>query len=99
LPRRSTDKKGRPHLGKKGLVESVAASQADIPPEVTKAVVETVVARLSETLASGREISLRGFGRLIPRYYDKSPSKRLGLLFHPSPQLAARCNPAPPEPL
>lgn len=82
----------RPRLEKRELLELVAGTQADIPPHLTKTVVELFLQSLTEALSYGREVSLRGFGRLIPRHYVNSPGKRLGLLFHPSPRLVDRCN-------
>ena len=73
----------------------VAARHEDIHRDISKAAVEIIIEALSGTLASGRPVSLRGFGRLIPRRYERSANKRFGLLFHPSPRLVERVNPKP----
>jgi hypothetical protein len=76
----------------------VAVRHEDIPREVSRTAVEIVIETLSQSLASGRPVALRGFGRLIPRRYERSASKRFGLLFHPSPRLIERVNPHPKSP-
>ncbi|MDR1037922.1 MAG: hypothetical protein LBT40_15570 [Deltaproteobacteria bacterium] len=75
-------------LSKSGLLAMVSLRVPDIPPQVTRMAVELVLKSVPEALAEGRPVSLRGFGRLIPRRYRGSSTKQLGLLFHPSPRLA-----------
>jgi hypothetical protein len=82
-----------PYLDKRTLAGIVAAALADIPKEISSTVVDLIFARIAQALVEGQEVSLRGFGRIIPRYYKNTPSKRLGVLFHPSPKLTKRCNP------
>jgi hypothetical protein len=89
-------------LKKKGLTSMVAESLQDIPPEITETVMDIIIDRIAQSLADGQEVTLRGFGRIIPRHYQNTPSKKLGLLFHPSPTLTESCNKKadiPPDPL
>ncbi|MDR1313640.1 MAG: hypothetical protein LBQ12_08070 [Deltaproteobacteria bacterium] len=73
---------------KNALLSEVVRRLPDIPPQVTRLAVEIVIQALPDGLAEGRPVSLRGFGRLIPRRYSGSSSKKIGLLFHASPRLA-----------
>jgi nucleoid DNA-binding protein len=83
-------------LNKKALIARVAETRADdIPPHLTATVMELIIGDVAGALSEGREVVLRGFGRIIPRFYHNSPAKRVGLLFHPSPRLTAKCNKAP----
>ncbi|MDR2199386.1 MAG: hypothetical protein LBR53_08045 [Deltaproteobacteria bacterium] len=79
-------------LSKSGLLNLLAQRNPQLPPQVSRLAGELVIDKISESLAEGRSVSLRGFGRLIPRFYFKSASKKLGLLFHPSPRLVSRVN-------
>jgi nucleoid DNA-binding protein len=77
----------------KSALASVAASRSpSIPAQVSRMGVELFLDLVADSLSGGRPVSLRGFGRLIPRFYQASPTKRLGLLFHPSQGLVARIN-------
>jgi nucleoid DNA-binding protein len=76
----------------KKLIGLMIQRHPKIPSKVIKVSVETIFEAISTSLASGQEVSLRKFGRLIPRHYTKSPNKKFGLIFHPSPQLTARVN-------
>jgi hypothetical protein len=84
----------REALTKNGLMALVALRLPDIPPQVTRMAADLIFQAIPEGLAEGRPVSLRGFGRLIPRLYADGSPKKLGLLFHPSPRL---CGPVPPE--
>ncbi|MDR3153706.1 MAG: hypothetical protein LBW85_05395 [Deltaproteobacteria bacterium] len=79
----------REALTKNGLLGLVAARLPDIPPQVTRLAGELILKAIPEGLAAGRPVTLRGFGRLIPRRYGGGSNKKLGLLFRPSPRLAA----------
>jgi hypothetical protein len=76
-------------LSRNCLLGKVIRRVPDVPPQVTRLAMDLVLKTLPEVLAMGRPVTLRGFGRLIPRRYTGSPTKRLGLLFHPSPQLTS----------
>jgi hypothetical protein len=75
-------------LSKNCLLGLVARRLQDVPEQVTLLAGELILEALHDSLAEGRPVSLRGFGSLIPRRYGGA-SKRLGLLFRPSPRLAA----------
>jgi nucleoid DNA-binding protein len=76
----------------KGLIALLANRHPKIPHDVLKVSVETIFDNILSALSSGRPVSLRKFGRLIPRHYTRSPNKKFGLVFHPSPQLTERVN-------
>ena len=82
-------------LKKQDLLSKVAEEHPDIPRQIVETVGDLIIRKISDALAGGQEVSLRGFGRIIPRYYQNTPNKRLGLLFHPSPKLTAKCNQKP----
>jgi nucleoid DNA-binding protein len=65
----------------------VVGLNPELPREVAELAVELFLEAMVDGLAEGREICLRGFGRFIPRFYAKAKTKRLGILFHPSPHL------------
>ncbi|MDR1041381.1 MAG: hypothetical protein LBR80_14725 [Deltaproteobacteria bacterium] len=77
----------REALTKNGLMTMVALRLPDIPPQVTRMAGDLIFQAIHDGLAEGRPVSLRGFGRLIPRLYADGSPKKLGLLFHPSPRL------------
>jgi nucleoid DNA-binding protein len=80
-------------LTKNNLLNLAAKRLPDIPQKVIKLAGEIIFETLQDTLSRGRPVSLRGFGRFIPRHYDGGRSgKRFGLLFHPSPRLVLLVN-------
>ena len=81
-------------LNKRGLLALVASRHEDVHRDISKTSVEIIIETIADALAQGRPVALRGFGRLIPRRYDRSSNKRFGLLFHPSPRLVDLVNDA-----
>jgi hypothetical protein len=69
----------------------------EFPAEMIGLVTREIIETLAGALSTGRQVALRGFGRFQPRRYQKS-TKRLGLIFRPSPELLARLNPRNPAP-
>ncbi len=63
----------------------------EFPSELIQAAIRETITVMARALVQGRPITLRGFGRFQPRRY-RSSTKRLGLLFRPSPELVARLN-------
>jgi nucleoid DNA-binding protein len=74
-------------LKKKDLITRVMDLNRELPTEITQAAAELIVKSIADSLAEGREVCLRGFGRFIPRFYPETRKKKIGLLFHPSPRL------------
>ncbi|MDR2338742.1 MAG: hypothetical protein LBF40_01180 [Deltaproteobacteria bacterium] len=85
-------------LTKSGLLNLLVHCNPQLPPQVTRLGGELVLEKIADSLSTGRVVSLRGFGRLIPRFYKHSNTKKLGMLFHPSPQLVRRVNGFEPGP-
>ncbi|MDR2386385.1 MAG: hypothetical protein LBE80_02220 [Deltaproteobacteria bacterium] len=86
--------KGLPHsILLKRLVEKCE----DFPPDVTALAMEVILENLNFALGLGRPVTLRGFGRLIPRKYPGQGRKRFGLVFRASPKLSRRLNPQTPD--
>ncbi|MDR2368172.1 MAG: hypothetical protein LBF58_08715 [Deltaproteobacteria bacterium] len=86
----------------KGLDEATILSRLlslcpDYPQAVTSTAMELILASARESLAQGRAVTLRSFGRLIPRRYHSSGPKKFGLVFRASPKLNRRLNPATPK--
>jgi nucleoid DNA-binding protein len=80
-------------LTKNNLLNLAAKRLPDIPQKVTKLAGEIIFETLLDALGRGRPVSLRGFGRFIPRHYNGGRSgKKFGLLFHPSPRLLSLVN-------
>jgi hypothetical protein len=79
-------------LSKTALLNLLVKNTPSIPQQITRMAGELIVETVQASLSRGRSISLRGFGRLIPRSYLNASSKKLGLVFHPSPQLTDRVN-------
>jgi nucleoid DNA-binding protein len=80
-------------MTKNTILNLVAKRHPDIPQQVVKLAGEIIFETLHETLGKGKPVSLRGFGRLIPRHYrDRKKRKKFGLLFHPSPRLVSLVN-------
>ncbi|MDR1657235.1 MAG: HU family DNA-binding protein [Deltaproteobacteria bacterium] len=92
-----SDKPASVSVNKKRLTAMIAQRHINIPNDVVVASVNVLVRTLKEAMAEGRPVSLRGFGRLIPRRYDGPSLKRVGLLFHPSDQLIDQVNLIPPK--
>ncbi|MDR0550258.1 MAG: HU family DNA-binding protein [Deltaproteobacteria bacterium] len=74
-------------FNKKELLERVIELNRELPNELLRQAVDLLLGAIGDGLAEGREVCLRGFGRFIPRYYPRAKTKKLGLLFHPSPRL------------
>ncbi|MDR1084194.1 MAG: HU family DNA-binding protein [Deltaproteobacteria bacterium] len=74
-------------LKKKDLIIRVTDLNRELPAEITQAAAELIIKSMADSLAEGREVCLRGFGRFIPRFYTETRNKKTGLLFHPSPRL------------
>jgi hypothetical protein len=71
----------------------------EFPPSVVKEALDLILQSVREALTNGRPVTLRSFGRLIPRRYQPSCFKKIGLVFHTSPKLKSRLNPSlPPLP-
>ncbi|MDR2302137.1 MAG: hypothetical protein LBF38_08880 [Deltaproteobacteria bacterium] len=81
--------KGLPHSI---LLKRLTEKCQDFPPDVTAMALELVLDNLRLALTAGQPVTLRGFGRLIPRKYHGQTRKRFGLLFHASPKLSRRLN-------
>jgi nucleoid DNA-binding protein len=79
-------------LSKSGLLKRLVRHNPDLPQQVCRLGGELILDKLSDSLAEGRSVSIRGFGRIIPRIYKNSTNKKLGMLFHASPQLLERLN-------
>jgi hypothetical protein len=78
-------------LDRKAVLDRLIKANGDIPPKVTKTALDVILQDVFEALVQGRQVTLRGFGRLIPRHYPDGP-KLFGVLFHPSPKLTDRVN-------
>ncbi|MDR3135408.1 MAG: hypothetical protein LBU69_04855 [Deltaproteobacteria bacterium] len=63
----------------------------DFHPAVVESALDMILRRISVGLTMGQSVTLRGFGRFIPRFYPLG-LKKVGLLFHPSEKLASRVN-------
>jgi hypothetical protein len=79
-------KKRAKKLNQKAILERLIKETPDIPPAVLKTAVGTIFQSVHHALGQGQTVTLRGFGRFIPRCYPAGP-KKVGLLFHPSPRL------------
>jgi nucleoid DNA-binding protein len=79
-------------LSKSALLNLLVSRNTQLPGQVVRLAGELLLDKIADSLSEGRIVSLRGFGRLIPRFYEHSATKRLGLLFHPSPQLVQKVN-------
>lgn len=80
-----------PVLTRRRLRLQMKKLRPSFPAELIEAASEEIIKAMAGALASGRPIALRGFGRFQPRRYHGA-SKRLGLIFRPSPELSARIN-------
>ncbi|MDR1111854.1 MAG: hypothetical protein LBP92_14450 [Deltaproteobacteria bacterium] len=78
-------------LDDKAMFLQLADRCPDMPKAVIRSAQDLIVQSLGQALAEGRPVTLRGFGRLIPRRY-LTGAKKFGLLFHPSPSLTERLN-------
>jgi nucleoid DNA-binding protein len=80
-------------LSKIDIVNTVVEKNTNIPPQVTRLATEMIFNTIFDTLCEGKIISIRGFGRLIPRKYKNTKTKKqYGLIFHPSPHLISMVN-------
>ncbi len=82
-----------PTLTRRLLADRLKRLAPEFPAELVQVASREIIAALTEALAAGRPVTLRGFGRFEVRRY-RGPAKRLGLVFRPSPGLVARLNPA-----
>jgi nucleoid DNA-binding protein len=73
-------------------MEELVKRSPNLPAEVVKSAMDSIIASMRSSLLSGRPVTLRGFGSLLPRQYSSSGAKKFGLLFHPSQILSARIN-------
>lgn len=80
-----------PTLTRRRLVSAIKAQVPGFPVEVIQVASRIILERLSANLEEGRPIALRGFGSFQVRRYLNS-SKKLGVIFRPSPELLARVN-------
>jgi nucleoid DNA-binding protein len=74
------------------LLDRVIQRRPELVRPVLKDAADIIMELIEQSLSNGREVSLRGFGRLIPRRYPPNLQKKFGLLFHPSPKLTAKLN-------
>ncbi|MDR2353075.1 MAG: hypothetical protein LBF22_07905 [Deltaproteobacteria bacterium] len=79
-------------LNKSNVLARLVALNPEFPPQVTRLAGEIIFDSLKTALSRGQDVSLRGFGRFIPRTYGRKSRKKMGLLFHPSPQLIELVN-------
>lgn len=94
-----TDRHGRepvkpPTLTRRRLGARLRRLSPRFPAELVQAAAREIIAALSLALSEERPVILRGFGRFQVRRYRNS-SKRLGVVFRPSPSLTARLNRVP----
>lgn len=80
-----------PTLTRRRLASAIKAQASDFPAEIIQAAARIILDKLSSALEEGRPIALRGFGSFQVRRYENS-SKKLGLIFRPSPELLTRIN-------
>lgn len=90
------DRRGRepvkpPTLTRRRLAARLRRLSPQFPAELVQAAAREILAALSSALSEERPVILRGFGRFQVRRYRNS-SKRLGVVFRPSPGLTARLN-------
>jgi hypothetical protein len=76
----------------KALKAMVVRRSPDSIDVIVEAAVDVILETIADALAHGRGVCLRGFGRFIPRHYVDSSTKKIGLLFHPSPRLKKTLN-------
>ena len=55
-------------MTKSELIEKIGATQTDLPVRDIEAAVKTMIEHLSQTLARGRRIEIRGFGSFSLHY-------------------------------
>jgi nucleoid DNA-binding protein len=86
----------------KGLDQSIIlkrliAECPQAPPELVSHAMGIILTQARQALAKGRPVTLRGFGRFIPRHYPASGQKKYGLVFRASPKLTGIVNPKKPD--
>jgi hypothetical protein len=95
-----TNHEGSNKVGKKidqeDILRLLIEKCDDFPPTVVKEAFDLILQSVRESLTNGRPVTLRSFGRLIPRRYQPPSFKKYGLVFHTSPKLKARLNPPRP---
>ena len=79
-------------FSKNSQVSLLTDAVPGLPANVIRVGCELFFDEVLKALSAGRAVSLRGFGRFIPRFYLDSPNKRIGLVFRPSPQLRMQIN-------
>jgi len=83
-----------PTLTRRLMARRLKEMHPDFPRELIEAALKEIISVTAGALSEGRPVTLRGFGRFQPRRYEGG-SKRLGLLFRPSPELVSRLNKSP----
>ncbi|MDR0882542.1 MAG: hypothetical protein LBP55_08365 [Candidatus Adiutrix sp.] len=80
-----------PPLTRRRLAVRLKRLTPNFPAELLQAAMKEIISALGGALAAGRPVILRGFGRFEVRRY-RAGRKKVGLVFRPSPELAARLN-------
>lgn len=97
----SQKSKPLPTLTRRRLTGRLREMMPDFPAELLSAAGQIILSSMSQALSEGRPITLRGFGTFQVRRY-KDSTKKVGLIFRASPELARRINkegrPASPMP-
>ncbi|MDR2460980.1 MAG: hypothetical protein LBE38_09415 [Deltaproteobacteria bacterium] len=70
-----------------GLIEQFPG----LPSDIVNSAGELIFGSVSEHLAKGKPVILRRFGSFCPRHYRRT-HKKVGLLFHASPQVTKMLN-------
>lgn len=78
-------------MSRRRLVLAMKAQAPGFPAEMIQVAARIILGRLSAALEEGCPITIRGFGSFQVRRYANS-TKKLGLIFRPSPELLARVN-------
>ena len=81
-----------PTLTRRRLAARIRRARPEFPPELILIAVREIIKYLAAAWAAERTVALRRFGRFQVRRYHRS-TKKLGLIFRPSPELTARVNP------
>ena len=79
------------------ILKRLIAECDPTPPELITHAMNIILAQVRQSLARGRPVTLRGFGRFIPRHYPASGQKKYGLVFRASPKLTNLINPKKPD--
>jgi hypothetical protein len=74
------------------ILYRLIAKCPEFPPAVVREAQDIILQNIHDCLVRGRPVTLRSFGRLIPRRYNPTGFKKLGLILRPSPKIIARLN-------